>query len=169
MEIKIKLVIFKIAQQGFALLLSNIERIVQIVEIKRLPKMPEHVSGIINLHGEIIPVINLRFLFNLPKKEIELSDQLIIANTSTRKIALLVDSTQDVVEFSEDKIIKSDKIMLGIQYIKGVIKLDGGMVFFNDLDKFLKPEELELLETSLKDNTKEKIKKVQTSKSKLNV
>lgn len=150
----IKLVVFQIDDQRFALPLPAVERVVQVVEICPLPKMSDYVHGIVNLHGKIIPVINLRFLFELPTKEVELSDQLIIAITSSGKLALLVDSTHGVLEFDDEKIVRSDKIMYGMRYVNGVIKLDDGIVLINDVEKFINPEELKRLETSLKKNSK---------------
>lgn len=149
MENIVKLVVFQLKDQRFALHLPDTERIVQVVEIIPLPKMPDYIYGIINMKGEVIPVINIRILFNMPSKEIELSDQLIIVNTTARKLALLVDSTRELIECKENEIIKSDKIINGIPYINGVIKLEDGMVLINDINKFLDPEELKLLEAEL--------------------
>ncbi|OQX77618.1 MAG: hypothetical protein B6D64_08010 [Bacteroidetes bacterium 4484_276] len=149
-----KLVVFQIDNQRFALPLPVVERVVQVVEIFPLPKMSDYVHGIINLHGKIIPVINMRFLFGLPAKEIELSNQLIIAITPSGKLALLVDSTHEVFEFDDDKIVKSDNIMYGMRYVQGVIKTDDGVVLINDVGKFLDPEELKRLENALKESSK---------------
>ena len=93
-----KLVVFRLDAQRFALYLSNVERIVRIVEINPLPKAPEYILGTINFQGKFIPVVNIRKLFLLPERDIDLNDQLIIANTSMRTVALWVDSVSDVVE-----------------------------------------------------------------------
>jgi len=146
-----KYVIFQLTDQQFALPLLVVEQVVQVVEICPWPKMPCYIHGLINLHGEIIPVINIHFLFGLPPKEIKLSDQLIIATTSSRKLAILVDSSHKVLELEEDKIINSDKIMFEMLYIQGVMKLEDGMVLINDVEEFLSTENLEKLESSLKE------------------
>ncbi|MBI9068209.1 MAG: chemotaxis protein CheW [Salinivirgaceae bacterium] len=145
-----KLITFKLANQTFALPLADVERVIQVVEMRKLPKTPKSICGIINMHGEILPVINIRLLFMLPVREIELSDQLIIATISSRKVALLVDSTHDVVEIDEEEIIKADKIMFGMKYVTGVVKLENNMVLINDIAKFLSPEELTKLEVEIK-------------------
>ncbi len=154
-----KLVVFVLAQQRFALPLSIVDRIVQIVEITHLPKMPEYIMGVINIRGEIIPVVNIRKLFNLPDKKIELSDQLLITKTSVRKIALWVDSTDRVVELEKSEIVNFDEIMQGMEYVQGVFKLDNGMVLIHDVDKFLSTEELILLKKVLEKQEDEKQKK----------
>ena len=145
----IKLVGFNIDKQHFGLPLDVVEKVVQVVWIQPLLKMPEYICGIINLHGEIIPVINVRYIFALSKKEIELSDQLIIATASNKKFALLVDSSREVIEINENDIIKSEQIIFGMRYVQGVVELDDGMLLINDIDKFLSEDELKNLEEVL--------------------
>lgn len=150
-----KLVVFRVADQQFALELSAVEKAVRIVEVSPLPKSPEHILGIINYHGEIIPVINIRMLFNLPEREIELTDKLLIAQTSLRTPALWIDSVSEVIEIANDDIIKSEKIFLGVEFVKSIFKLDNGIVFISDLDQFLTDDEISLLIAAL-DEQKEK-------------
>ncbi len=149
----IKLITFKLDNQRFALPLPDVERVIQVVEMRKLPKMADYIYGIINMHGEILPVINIRLLFKLPVREIELSDQLIIATISSLKVALLVDSTHEIVEIKEEEIVKADKIMFGMEYVIGVVKLKNNMVLINDIEKFLSPEELKKLEIEIKKQT----------------
>ncbi len=149
MKNSISLVQFQLDKSQFALPLQSIENIVQVVEISPLPNMPDHILGIINLHGTIVPVINLRILFRLPTKQIELSDQLIIVNTSSHKHALLVDSTSKVLELEKDNIIETDQIINEIQYVNGVGKLNGDIILINDVDLFLNPDEIESLTNAI--------------------
>ncbi len=164
---RINLIIFQLNNRQFALPVNVVERVVHAVEINSLPKMPDYLLGIINIHGEITPVINVRILFGLEAKEVELSDRFIIATTSSLKIALLVDSTNEVVEFNENEIVNSDKIMYGKKYIKGVIKLKDGMVLINDIDEFLSPDELIELEAILSNQNKKTQKRKTKPKTKV--
>jgi len=147
----LKLVGFNIDDHRFGLSLEVVEKIVQLVWIQPILKMPEYICGIINLHGEIIPVINVRYIFGLPNKETELSDQLIIATVSNKKFALLVDSTREVIEVNENDIIKSEQIIFGMKYVRGVVEFDDGMLLINDIDKFLNEDELKSLEEVIED------------------
>lgn len=149
MVINLKFVSFGIGSQRFGLPYQLVERIVQVVEIRPLPQTPDFISGIINFHGTVIPVITPRILFGIPEKGIELSDQLMIVNTSSRKLALLVDSTYEVFDIKENEIIKSDKILSGMKYLKGVIKLEDEMILISDIDEFLSDEELKRLEIAM--------------------
>ena len=90
-----QIVVFMLDAMRCALRLSCVERIVRLVEIAALPEAPEIVLGIINVHGEIIPVIDLRKRFCLPERELELDSHLVIARTARRRVALLAISPVD--------------------------------------------------------------------------
>ena len=135
------LVIAAVDEQRFALHLSSVERIVRAVEVTPLPKAPETVLGVISVQGEIIPVIDLRRRLGLPQREIELSDQFIIARTSRRPVALVVDAVSDVIEYSEQEISPAAKILPGLDYVEGVIKRADGLILIHNLDRLLSLEE----------------------------
>ncbi len=73
-----QLVVFTLEEQRYALYLSAVERIVRIVEITPLPKALEIVFGVINVQGQVVPVVDIRKRFRLPEREMSLSDQLIM-------------------------------------------------------------------------------------------
>ena len=145
----IRLVNFNLDDQKYALLLSSVIRIIRVVEITRLPKAPEIVLGVINMHGLIMPVFDIRKRFHLPQREMQLDDQLIIAYTSPRTVALLVDSVNDVIEISEEKIIAGENILPGLDYIEGVVKTEDEMVLIHDLEQFLSLQEKNALHEAM--------------------
>lgn len=147
-----QVVVFDLDEQRYALPLSNVERIVRVVEITPLPKAPEIVLGVINVRGEIIPVVNIRKRFRLPEREITLSDHLIIAKTSRQSVALLADRVGHVLEVPENKIISAKKILPAMDYVEGVVKLEDGLILIHDLEKFLSLEEERALERAMKGN-----------------
>ena len=152
MNNNIQLVVFTLDSQRFALPLSTVERAIRIMEIVHLPKAPEIVIGVINLHGKIIPVVNIRNRFRLPQREINLNDQLIISNTKKRPLAILIDSVLGVFEFPEKRIVSADKILPDIEYIEGVAKLEEGIILIHDIDKFLSLEEEKAIDEAVKEH-----------------
>lgn len=144
-----QLVVFKLADQRYALHLSAVERVVRIAELTTLPKAPEIVLGIINFRGCVVPVVDTRRRFGLPAREIHLSDHLIIARTSKRVVALLADAVAGVVEHSRAAITAANEILHTLDYVEGVIKLEDGLVFIHDLDTFLSAVEEQTLERAL--------------------
>ncbi|MCG7849660.1 MAG: chemotaxis protein CheW [ANME-2 cluster archaeon] len=145
-----QLVVFTLDENRYALHLSAVERVVRMVEITPLPKAPGIVPGVVNLQGRVIPVINMRRRFHLPEREIELGDQLVIAHTPRRSVAVAADSVSSVVEYSKEKVVEAGKILPGMEYVEGVVKLEDGMILIHDLDTFLSLEEEKMLDNALK-------------------
>ena len=113
----------------------------QVVEVTPLPKATEIVLGVVNLQGRIVPTLNIRKRFRLPDQDVKLSDRLIIANTSRRTVALVVDSVNGVVERPTSEVVAAAKVLSNMEYVEGVAKLEDGIVFIHDLDRFLSLEE----------------------------
>jgi purine-binding chemotaxis protein CheW len=135
-----KLLIFALSNLRCALPLSDVERILRAVEISPLPKAPAIVMGLINLQGRIIPVLNLRKFFCLPDTEITLNDQIIIAHTTSRSVAILVDNVLSVSEYEAADIMTPEALFPGIEYLEGVAKLEDGMIYIYSLDRLLSSE-----------------------------
>jgi len=134
-------IVFTLGNQRYALPLPAVDRVVRMVAITPLPKAPDIILGVVNFQGRIIPVINMRRRFNLPEKDIALTDQLVVAHTSRRPVALVVDAVHDVIAGLAQGLIETENILLGIEYVDGVIKLEDGLILIHDLDKFLSLEE----------------------------
>ena len=136
-----QLLAFTLDSCHYAVPLDCVQRIVRIVEATPLPKAPEIVTGVINMAGKIIPVLDVRKRFSLPCREASLSEQLIIANTRNRSVALAVDSVRGIVERSEEQVTTAAEVVPGTKYITGVTKLEDGILLIHNLDEFLFPEE----------------------------
>lgn len=143
------IIVFNLDEQRYALRLSAVERIVRIVEITPLPKAPEIVLGVVNVQGQVIPVVNIRKRFCLPDREISLSDHLIIARTTKRVVVLVADTVLGVVERWEEEVTAADKILPDLEYVESVVKLEDGLIFIHNLDTFLSLEEEKILEQAI--------------------
>ena len=143
------LLALSVDDQRYALPLSAVERIVRIVEVTPLPSAPEIVAGVVNVHGRVIPVVDLRKRFTLREREIALSDQLIVAHTATRPVALIVDAVTGVVDCAEEDVIAAEAIVPGTAYLQGVAKLKDGMILIHDLNTLLSLEEEQSLDAAI--------------------
>jgi len=144
------LIVFVLDRQRYALPLHAVDRVVRMVAITPLPKAPDIVLGVVNYQGRVIPVINMRRRFNLPEKDIALTDQLVVAHTSRRPVALVADAVHDVIAGLAQGLIETENILPGVEYVEGVVKLGDGMILIHDLDKFLSLEEESSLNQALK-------------------
>ena len=145
-----QLVGFGLDGRNYAVNLAAVERIVHVVEVAPLPRAPEIVLGVINFSGRIIPVVDLRRRFRLPEKEARLYDYLMIARTSKRQLAFIVDRVTGVLEYPETEVTAADRIVPGLEYLAGVLKLKDGLIFIHDLESFLSLDEEKSLNRALK-------------------
>ena len=76
---------------------------------------------------------------------------MIVAYTSKRTIALLVDSVSDVIEIPEEKIIASESILPELEYVEGVVKTEDGMILIHDLEQFLSLHEEKALNEAMEE------------------
>lgn len=143
------LVVFTLDDCRYGLPLHAVERVVRVVEITPLPKAPEIVLGVVNVQGRVIAVVNIRKRFGLSERQPALSDQLIIARTPKRSVALLADAVTGVLEYAEHEAVAAPAIVPGTQYLAGVVKLADGMVLINDLAGFLSLDEERRLDEAM--------------------
>lgn len=145
------LIAFALDDQRVALSLSSVERIVRLVEITPLPQAPAIVLGVVNLQGRIIPVLDVRRRFGWAGREPDVTNQLIIARTARRSVALLVDRVLDILHPSAGSVLEGDAILPRLDYMKGVVKLPDGLVLIHDLDTFLSLEEEAAVDRALQE------------------
>lgn len=97
MDITNTYLLFSVEEERRALDVAAVKRIVHAVGITHLPDAPDFIRGLINVAGDITPVIDMRQRLGFPSREMELSDRLILTNVSGRPMALLVDRVEGVV------------------------------------------------------------------------
>ena len=136
-----QLVAFILGDQQYALPLASVARVVRMVEVTPLPSAPEVVMGVIDLQGNIIPVMSMRKRFGMIEPDASLSDQLIVADAGARSVALVVNAVIGVVERRAEEVTQAEKIVHGAQYVEGITRLQGGILFIHDLDRFLSKKE----------------------------
>ena len=150
MNINRHIVVFVLDGERYALPLDITERTLRMVAVTPLPQAPEVVLGVINVQGTVLPVLDMRARFRLPRRPPGPDDQLLIARTPRRTVALAVDSVITVMETEEARMVAPEAILSAVDYVAGVVKLDDGMVFIHDLASFLSLDEEETLETAIK-------------------
>ncbi len=144
-----RLVVFSLDGQRYALALAAVERVVRAIEITPLPKAPAIVLGIVNVQGRVVPLINVRRRFRLPEREMALTDQIVIAHTARRPVALVVDAVAGVLDYPEREAVAAQDILPDAGYVEGVVKLKDGLILIHNLDRFLSLDEEASLDRAL--------------------
>ena len=142
-------VLMTVDGQTYALPLTAVDRILRMVEVTPLPGAPDVVEGVIDIQGEVVPVVSIRRRLGLIHRRVEISDSLVVAHARNRRLAVIAESVLDVVERSGGDRVSTSDIARGTQYIEGLLKTDDGLVLIQDLDKFFSFEEESSLEQAM--------------------
>ncbi len=124
--------VFGLDGNRFAISLIVVQRVVRVVEITPVPEPPAGVRGVINVAGQIIPVIDLRQQLHLPEAEITISDYLIMVKNPSGRMALLVNEVLWIIERASHEIIPADNIFPGLGHIRGALKVEEEIVLLHD-------------------------------------
>jgi len=142
-------VIFKLGDEKYGVDIMKVKEISEFKTSTKVPNAPYFIDGIINLRGEIIPIVNLKKRFNINNNDSVNSDtRIIVININSRNIGFVVDEASEVLRINDNDIEPAPEIITGVdrQYINGVGKLENTIVILLDLEKILTDEEKEKLE-----------------------
>lgn len=144
-----QLVGFGVANEKFGVDILMVQEILRSAEVTAVPNSPEFVEGVLNLRGNIVPVIDLRKRLNLYDEESsQKKSWVLILNIDNRVVGFIVDHVTEVLKIEEKKIESApDIIVSGLesQYIQGVCEIAGGLIIILDFDLVLFNEEQKVL------------------------
>ena len=137
----LSLVVFAIEGQRYALNLPVVERVLPMAEVSPLPEAPAVALGVINIHGQVIPVLDIRRRFGLPIRDYGLDTHLLVARTTRRTLALPVDEVLGVQEIAIEDVTLPETVLPGIGRVEGIVTLPDGLLFIHNLSTFLSLDE----------------------------
>jgi purine-binding chemotaxis protein CheW len=123
-----QLVCFRLAHEEYALSIMKVQEIIRVGQITALPNAPVHVSGIINLRGRVLPVIDMRMLFNMATSERTEQNRIVVVDIAGKTTGLIVDSVSEVLRVGKSQIEPPPALIADSEthYIDGVAKLQDG-------------------------------------------
>lgn len=133
----VQFIVVKIGEEQYGINIKYIDNIVRMEHITRVPQVPPYLKGVINLRGEVIPVMSLRLKMGLPEDvETKASRIIIIKMEQHGNIGLMVDEVKEVVNLEEEQI---EKASYGSRensesFILGIGKYEGGLISLLDLN-----------------------------------
>lgn len=136
-------VIFRLGDERYAVDILNVGGISEFREVTKVPNAPYFIDGIINLRGDIIPIINLKKRFNIPEKQADSDTRIIINNIAGKDVGFVVDEASQVIKIDDAEIEDAPDIIKGSdrQYIQGVGKVNEQIVILLNLEKILNEDE----------------------------
>ena len=138
---------FSVGAEEYGLELLRVKEVIRVREITWLPKAPSFVKGIINLRGDVIPIIDLRDRFGLEALDQTAQTRVIVVEVEGRLMGMVVDSASQVVRIPADQIDPPPPVMgeLSQEFITGVGKLEDKLVILLNVDAILSLDEKEAL------------------------
>lgn len=124
---------FTLAGQIYGLPVEQVIEVVRIVAITEVPEAPQGMLGVINFHGEVIPLISLREVFGLPWRDLELNTPVLVTSTAERLFGLLVDEVNDVGALSGEMQTNVEEISIDVRYLLAVTRMEEDLLLVIDL------------------------------------
>lgn len=144
-----EVLLFLLEGQRYALPVEDVRELVRAVRLTPLPRAPQVVEGLLNLRGELLPVLDMRRRFRLPARPLSSSDHLVVAQAGPRRVALRVDRAESLLSLEAEQLDASPRELPGVGYVAGALKLPDGLVLLHDLRTFLSEAEALELEEAL--------------------
>ncbi|HOP75155.1 MAG TPA: chemotaxis protein CheW [Bacillota bacterium] len=148
-----QLIIFKLGEEEFGVDILQVREIEKLDQnITRVPKAPAFVEGVINLRGEIVPIVDLRKRFGLSLKPIGSDTRVVIVEINDNLVGMMVDAVVEVLRINVSAIEDAPQITKGVDayFLSGVAKVGDRLIVLLNLDRALSAEEAkELRETDL--------------------
>ena len=142
-----KYLIFSIDNEEYALEIKYINEILEMQPIATVPNIPNYIKGVINLRGDIIPVMDLRLRFHKSFREYDSRTAIIIVNIGTTLLGFVVDRAYKVLPIDETDLLKPPNIKTSDynRFIKAIGKIDNNMKLVLDCERILTDQELDEL------------------------
>ncbi len=144
----LQLVTFQLMGEVFGLPILSVREIIRLTDITPVPQAPPFLEGVINLRGQILPVVDLRKRFGLSGNEHTSDTRVVIAEVGKHSIGLVVDSVSQVSRVPESTVAPPPPLVaggIGAEYIKGIAHHNDQMLILVDLDRVFNQNELESL------------------------
>ncbi len=142
-EKEVQLVTFLLNDEEFACDINNVREVLKMLEITPVPRAPRFVEGVINLRGEVVPVIDLRKRFDLPGIEYGEKTRVVIVEIAPNRVGMVVDAVKEVLRLPESKLQAYPSGITGecSELIKGVGKLGERLLVILNLEFILSTKE----------------------------
>jgi purine-binding chemotaxis protein CheW len=141
--------LFEVGGQLYGLPARDVRRVLRAVSVVRLPRAPAVIEGVIDVHGTILAVVDIRARFRLPPKRLHPDDHLIVADAGRRDVAVRADRALAIVHLAGSAVQRIDDEIPGVGLVAGVARLADGLALIHDLRTFLTAHEASALDEAM--------------------
>ena len=138
-----QLISFKVGEEVYGVDILNVKEVIKIKEITSIPKAPTFVKGVINLRGDIIPIIDFREKFGLSNEDYTSATRVIVVEIDERLIGMVVDAVSQVIRIPRENNEPPPPLVGGLstEYIRGLGKSGEKLIVLVNIQKILSTEE----------------------------
>ena len=140
---------FKLGNEEYGIKILKVQEIRGYESVTRIASAPEHVKGVVNQRGTIVPIVDMRIKFNLGEPTYNQFTVVIILNIQDRVVGMVVDSVSDVISLTADQIKPAPDMggALNTDYLVGLGTVDERMIILVDIDRLMSSEEMGVIES----------------------
>ncbi len=149
---------FDLSDEELAIQVMNIREIIRYGKLTKMPMVPDFIEGVINLRGNVVPVINLVAKFGRSRQEADKRTCIIIMEVeivgNTVVMGIVVDKVHQVIDIPEDNIEPTPTLGATIQtnFIKGMARIEDGFIIILDISQIFSAEEVAIVSSMHKDS-----------------
>jgi purine-binding chemotaxis protein CheW len=135
----IQVVAFRLGKEEYAVDILHVQEIVRLLSITRVPRSARHIEGVVNLRGNIVPIINLHKRFNIASAGEEEDKRIVVFQYDDLKAGIIVDEVSEVLALNNNEIEETDKVYssMSSDFIKGIARVDDRLFLLLDLQKII--------------------------------
>ena len=144
-----ELLTFTLGSEEYGIDILKVQEIRGYEAVTTIANAPDFIKGVINLRGIIVPIVDMRIKFKLPKVTYDETTVVIILNVANRVVGMVVDGVSDVTTLKADEIKPAPEFgsSLDTKYLQGLGTADQRMIILVDIEKLMSSKDMELIET----------------------
>jgi len=134
-----KYVVFRVGDGNYSIPLEEVSQIIRYENVTNVPTAPHYVDGVINVGGDVIPVVNLRTRFALDREEVTRKNRVIIVQNQDIRYGILVDSVREILDLDQDDVASEAASVFGMksEFVRGITKIRDYLLVLLDIFKVL--------------------------------
>jgi purine-binding chemotaxis protein CheW len=139
---------FRLGQEEYCLDILSVQEIRGYDTVTSIANTPDFIKGVINLRGNIVPIVDMRIKFRLSEARYDATTIVIILNLNKKMIGIVVDSVSDVIALPVEAIREAPRFgsAINTEFISGMATVDGNMLIVVDIQKLMSSEDLQLID-----------------------
>ena len=138
---------FRLGHEEYGVDIQKVQELRGYDTVTRIANAPEHIKGVVNLRGIIVPIVDMRIKFKLGTPSYDQFTVVIILNIASRVMGMVVDSVSDVITLDADQVRPAPEMgaLLDTEYLIGLGTLDDRMLILVDIDKLMSSSDMALI------------------------